>query len=271
MAMHSSASPVLSVNDLVVDIPNGKDPLRILQHVSLTLDRGEILGIVGESGAGKSLLARCLLRLESPAEITSGEILLDGHDLAAKTGREMKGIRGDKISLVLQNPVSAMDPLFSMGEQFREVLAARRNGTSGNGDGFFQSIRRLLKLVGIASPEEQCRRYPHQWSRGMLQRGQLVMGFLASPSVLILDEVTSALDPTVCLQILDAVVRLKEEKHTAVLLITHDLFLAAEICDRVAVIQKGRIVETGRVRNIFNAPGHPYTRSLISAAREASG
>ncbi len=222
---------------------------------------------MGESGSGKSLLARTLTRLEAPARISSGTILMEGRELASLTQKEMVKIRGKKITLVLQYPETAMDPLFILNAQFREVLSATAEAPIKRGNAALSAVYKLLKAVGIAVPRERCRQYPHEWSRGMLQRGQLVMGFLTRPTVMILDEITSALDPTVCLQILDAVRRLKAETHTAILLITHDLFLAAEICDRVAVMKKGEIVETGTVREIFDRPAHAYTRELISLAR----
>lgn len=267
---------ILTVRNLAVKISNGAGDVDVLKGIDLGLGKGEILGLVGESGAGKSMLARTLVRLEAPAVLTSGEILLDGRDLVRSSRKELSHIRGEKIAMVPQNPMDAMDPLFSMKAQFREVFMARNNGGRSNGNGgnrrlFLEKTEAFLRTVGIASPRERCRQYPHQWSRGMLQRGQLVMVFLSRPSVLVLDEVTSALDPTVCLQILDAVARLREEHGTAILLITHDLFLAAEICDRLAVISSGRIVETGPVRDIFQKPDHPYTRTLLSAAFDSRG
>ncbi len=267
---------ILSVKNLKVEIPNGAHPVEVLRGIDLTLGRGEILGLVGESGAGKSMLARTLVRLEAPAMLTGGEILLEDRDLARMTEKEISGLRGGKISMVPQNPMAAMDPLFSLKSHFREVFTSRVNRNGGNGyssgqRSFLEKTVSFLKTVGIASPRERCRQYPHQWSRGMLQRGQLVMAFLSSPSVLIMDEVTSALDPTVCLQILDAIARLREEQGTAILLITHDLFIAAEICDRLAVIQSGRIVETGPVPELLDNSANPYTRSLMAAAFENGG
>ncbi|MBL0715410.1 MAG: ABC transporter ATP-binding protein, partial [Desulfosarcina sp.] len=235
--------------------------------IDLTLRRGEILGLVGESGSGKSLFARSLLRLESPAAVRAGSILLDGRELTVKTQKQMRALRGKKIALVLQNPESAMDPVFTMGYQFREVLLSQEKSTSRGRKAGFSKIERFLDAVGIASARKRCRQYPHEWSRGMLQRGKLAMVFSTRPAVAILDEITSALDPTVCLQVLDAIRRLKEKSGTAIMLISHDLFLAAEICDRVAVMKAGRIVETGTVREIFDGPVHPYTRALVSSAR----
>ena len=265
--IHAPDEPVLQVRNLVVEFPMGTQETTILRSIDLTLRRGEILGLVGESGCGKSLLARTLIRLEAPARIVSGSILLEGRELTASTQKEMLPLRGKKITLVLQNPEGAMDPLFTMGYQLREVLLSQVAAPSERGRMGFTTIEKLLGTVGIAAPRERCRQYPHEWSRGMLQRGQLVMAFLTTPAVMILDEITSALDPTVCLQILDAVSRLKAASSTAILLITHDLFLASEICDRVAVMQAGRIVETGTVQEIFGRPVHPYTRALVSSAR----
>jgi ABC-type dipeptide/oligopeptide/nickel transport system ATPase component len=267
---------VLTVKNLTVRIPNGAETVEVLKGVELALGQGEIVGLVGESGAGKSVLARTLVRLEAPAVVSSGKILLNGEDIVRMKQREIAGLRGEGIAMVPQNPMSAMDPLFSMKAQFREVFRARINGNGNNGfrrqkSHFLEKTESFLRAVGIASPRERCRQYPHQWSRGMLQRGQLVMAFLSRPSVLVLDEVTSALDPTVCLQILDAVARLREEYGTAILMITHDLFLAAEVCDRLAVISSGRIVETGPVRDIFERPAHPYTRKLVSATLDRKG
>jgi ABC-type glutathione transport system ATPase component len=206
----------LAVKNLTVRIPGASGSVEVLKGVEMELGQGEIVGLVGESGAGKSVLARTLVRLEAPASVSSGEILLNGEDLVRMKQKEVAGLRGKMIAMVPQNPMSAMDPLFSMKAQFREVFRARMNKNGNNGHGrqknlFLEKTESFLRTVGIASPRERFRQYPHQWSRGMLQRGQLVMAFLSRPSVLVLDEVTSALDPTVCLQILDAVARLRED------------------------------------------------------------
>ncbi len=206
------------------------------------------------------------LRLRSSPVL---RLMLDGEELTTKSQKEMRKFRGKKISLALQDPRSAMDPVFTMGTQFKEVLLSRNDLKKGKTTAnIFSEIYKRLHAVGIASPETRCRQYPHEWSRGMLQRAQIAMTFSTFPETLILDEVTSALDPTITLQILDLIVRLKQERKTGILLITHDISVASEICDRVAVMQKGCIVETGTVREIFDKPAHPYTDLLVSSIRE---
>ena len=259
---------LLRVKNLVVDFPNHPSESGVLPGISLSLKRGEILGLVGESGCGKTIFAKSLMRLESPAKIISGSILLDGQELTTKSRKEMNQIRGKKIFLAMQNPGSAMDPVFTMGNQLKEIISlsdAAKNHKGQKKAKILQRIFTLLETVGIASPKERCRQYPHEWSRGMLQRAQLVMAFSASPELLILDEVTSALDPTICLQILDLIIQFKKEHAAGIILITHDLSVAFRVCDRVSVMQKGCIVETGTIREIFDQPVHPYTGLLVSS------
>jgi len=252
----------LVVNDLVAAFPGSSNASRVLGGISLSLDHDEILGIVGESGSGKTVFSKCLIRLESPAKIISGSIFFNDQKLTAKTEKELRLIRGKRIALVMQNPKAAMDPVFTMGSQFDEVISLNNLSKKKKRE----IIYNLLKNVGIASPKERCRQYPHEWSRGMLQRAQLVMAFSASPELLILDEVTSALDPTICLQILDLIVSFKHEHHAGIILITHDLSIASKICDRVAVMHQGLIVESGTVSDIFDNPVHPYTKLLVSSS-----
>ena len=252
---------LLVVKDLKAAFPGDPDMSRVLRGISLSLNPGEILGIVGESGSGKTIFSKCLIRLESPAKIISGSIFFDDQELTAKTEKELRLIRGKRIALVMQNPKAAMDPVFTMGSQFDEVISLNKFSKKKKKE----IIYNLLKNVGIASPKERCRQYPHEWSRGMLQRAQLVMAFSASPELLILDEVTSALDPTICLQILDLIVRFKHEHHAGIILITHDLSIASKICDRLAVMHQGLIIEFGTVSEIFDNPVHPYTKLLVSS------
>lgn len=272
----TSIEPILQVRDLTVDVHGKKSDTRILNGTSFSLYRGEILGLVGESGCGKSLLAKTLVRLENPAQIVSGTIKLDGLEISTPQGqKKMRRYRGRKISLVLQNPKSAMDPVFTVGRHFKDVFSIRHdmNDTDGktnktHNTHIQQNINNLLQAVGISSPKERSRQYPHQWSRGMLQRAQLQMTFATTPEIVILDEVTSALDPTVTLQILRLIEQLKNHRQSAVIFITHDLSVALEICDRIAVMQKGRIVETGPARDIILTPSYAYTKLLVAGMTE---
>jgi ABC-type dipeptide/oligopeptide/nickel transport system ATPase component len=257
----SFGSTILNVHNLVVDFPNHT---KVLDNVNLSLNQGEILGVIGESGSGKSVLARTLVRMEASARIVAGSIMLDGQELAEKSPKEMREIRGKKIALAIQDPRSAMDPVFRMGNQLREALLSAKELRSRR-NGVLEKICRRLAKVGISSPLERCRQYPHEWSRGMLQRSQLVMVFSTDSLVLILDEVTSALDPTVTLQILVLIKNLKKKRNTSIILITHDILIVNELCDRVAVMQNGRIVETGTVKNTLTQPSHPYTQALVSS------
>lgn len=248
---------IIRVNRLNVAVRK-KSAERILLHdVDFALKKGEIHGLVGESGCGKSLFARTLVRLEAPARIVSGSILIDGTNVA---GRKVPmPFRGKKISLVLQNPASAMDPVFTMASQFRDALSILPKQERS-----MARVYRLLEEVGITSAASRCRQYPHEWSRGMLQRAQLVMALLSRPESMILDEVTSALDPTIALQLVELIARLRQSRQTAFILITHDLAMAAHVCDRVSVMHQGTILETRDVDTLFKHPGHEYTKEFIA-------
>lgn len=268
-------APILKVENLVVDFPGKATDSRVLDGLCLSLNRGEILGLVGESGCGKSVFARTLVRLEHPGKIVSGSIVLDGQDLTKQSPKKMRFFRGRKISLVLQDPKSAMDPVFTMGSQFRDILSIRSNlrevGWRKRAKKNQKKIHELLQTVGIASPEERCRQYPHQWSRGMLQRAQVQMAFSTMPEVEIMDEVTSALDPTITVQVLQLISLLNKRHGTAIIFITHDFSVALEICDRIAVMHKGTIVETQKAHEIVFRPSHPYTKRLVSGISERVG
>ena len=259
--------PILEVKNLAVDFPGVTTDSRIISGMSMSLKRGEILGLVGESGCGKSVFARTLVRLEYPGRIMSGSITLDGMELTTQDQKGMGAFRGRRISLVMQNPESSMDPVFTMGRQFREVLSIKPDSEDSGlkkGAGKNQKIHEFLQEVGITSPEERCRQYPHQWSRGMLQRAQLQMAFSTMPDVVIMDEITSALDTTITAQILQLISRLRNRNKTGIIFITHDISVALEICDRIAVMQKGNIVESGTASEIVFRPSHPYTKRLVS-------
>ncbi|GAB6145631.1 ATP-binding cassette domain-containing protein [Desulfocicer niacini] len=250
---------ILRVNRLRVAIREKISEVVLLQDVNFSLVRGEIHGLVGESGCGKSLFARTLVRLEAPAYILSGSISVDGYEVADRALSSPGSFRGKKISLVLQHPYTAMDPVFTLASQFKDALSIMPGPERS-----MERVYTLLEKVGISSPASRCRQYPHEWSLGMLQRAQLVMALLADPRILILDEVTSSLDPTMALLIVELVLQVRQDCHTSFILITHDLAMAAHVCDRISVMHQGTIVETRGVEDLFKHPEHPYTADIVS-------
>ena len=264
---------IIRVSNLHVAVPGKEKDQVLLHNVDFSLEQGEIHGLVGESGCGKSIFARTLVRLEAPARIVAGSILIGGTDVAKKEGPKL--FRGKKISLVLQNPAAAMDPMFTMASQFRDALSILpqkgRPGLASNSRAGSKAdsksmdrVYHLLEEVGITAAASRCRQYPHEWSRGMLQRAQLVMALLSSPDSIILDEVTSALDPTIVLQLLELITRFRQSRQTAFILITHDLAMAAHVCDRISVMRQGTILETQDVGALFACPRHAYTKAFIA-------
>ena len=253
---------LLSVRDLTTEFTTDGRRATVVDHVSFALGAGEILGLVGESGCGKSTTGFSLLRLLPPnARIVSGEVWLDGENLLGKSDEEMRRIRGSRIAMVFQDPMTSLDPSFSVGDQVAEVLAEHRG--MGRAEAVAEAVR-LLRLVGISSPEERLRAYPHEFSGGMRQRIVIAITLACDPQVLIADEPTTALDVTIQAQILRLLRTLNtERRQTGILLITHDLGVVAQLCDRVAVMYAGEIVETGDVEAIFTRPAHPYTQALL--------
>ena len=257
-----SKSPILAVNRLCVGFPGKQKMKMVLSGVTFSLYPGEIHGLVGESGSGKSLFARTLVRLEDPAAVISGSINIKSVEITGNISKDIRRMRGKTVSLVLQDPITAMDPVFTIKNQLKDALYA------GAGPRIpIKDVYALMEQAGIASPYEKCRLYPHEWSRGMLQRAQLVMAMLASPDILILDEVTSALDPTITLSIIELIRKMRDEKGAAVILITHDIDMAAYACDRISVMKNGTIVESNTARALFTDPEHPYTRMLATESR----
>ena len=252
---------LLSVKNLTVRVGPGADAPAILEDVSLDVRPGETLGLVGESGSGKSTLGMSVLRLTPPslAEGTSGQILWEGRDILTMAGRELRALRGGEISMILQDPMASLNPVFSIGSQLREALA--RAGRTG----LAAAAEAALAEVRIPSPAERLRSYPHQMSGGMRQRAVSAIGLAQEPRLIICDEPTTALDATIQFQFLELLRALQAAHHMAMLFVTHDFGVVARICDRVAVMYAGRIVETGPVREIFRNPRHPYTRALLAA------
>jgi oligopeptide/dipeptide ABC transporter ATP-binding protein len=232
--------------------------------ISFSLRQGETLGIVGESGCGKTMTALSLLRLipKPAARIVSGEIILDGEDILKKSDNEMRDIRGRKISMILQDPQTSLNPVFSIGTQVIEALGISQKG--GRKTMISRAVD-ALRNVRVAAPESRLHDYPHQMSGGMKQRVIGAIAMASSPKVIIADEPTTALDVTIQLQYLRLLKDIQEETGLAIIFITHDFGIVARMCDRVAVMYAGRIVESADVRSLFNNPTHPYTQALIAS------
>lgn len=231
--------------------------------VDLTVKRGEVLGIVGESGCGKSVTSLSIMGLVSrPGEVVGGEIIFDGQDLAQLSESEMTRIRGNRISMIFQQPQSSLNPVFTVGDQLGEVLDIHQS--MGKAAAEKRAIE-LLEMVGIPEPTSRVKAYPHELSGGMAQRVMIAMALACIPELLIADEPTTALDVTIQAQILDLIRNLRERLDTSVILITHDLGVVAEMCERVLVMYAGRIVEEATVEDLFESPAHPYTRALIAS------
>ncbi len=243
---------------------------RAVDDVSLTVGEGETLGIVGESGSGKTTLALSLLRLLPPAaRIVSGEIWFEGEDLLTKSHREMRRVRGKRIAMILQDPLASLNPLFTVGEQVAEPLRVHEGASRGSA---WAQARELLRAVRIAAPETRAREYPHQLSGGMRQRIVGAIAISCGPRLLIADEPTTSLDLTIQAQYLQLLRDLQRDRGLAMIFITHNLGIVARMCDHVAVMYAGRLVEAGPVVRIFSSAAHPYTQALLeSIPRMADG
>ena len=255
--------PLLEVKGLRTSFRTREGVVRAVDGIDFTVRRGEIMGLVGESGCGKSVTSLSILRLIAPpGTIDSGEIIFDGRDLMTLPGDEMRKIRGDRISMIFQQPTSSLNPVRDVETQIAEVLELHR---SMKGDAARGRALELLRLVGIPDPERRLKSFPHELSGGMAQRVMIAMALACEPDLLIADEPTTALDVTIQAQILDLMRSLRDETGTAIILITHDLGVVAEMCDRVAVMYAGEIVEHTDIVSLFRNPLHPYTRGLIGS------
>jgi oligopeptide/dipeptide ABC transporter ATP-binding protein len=256
-------APILEVQGLTAGFPSADGTARVLDGVEFAVEQGEILGIVGESGSGKTMTALSVLQLLPPScRVEAGEILFRGNGLLALGGREMNAIRGEEISMIFQNPRSSLNPLFRVERTLAQVLRTHR-GLKG-AEARRASIE-LLADVGLPDPERILRRYPHELSGGMCQRVMIAFALASNPKLLIADEPTTALDVTVQLQVIELLARLRREHGLTLVLITHNLSVVAELCDRVMVMYLGRIVEEGPVAEIFDRPRHPYTIGLLGS------
>jgi oligopeptide/dipeptide ABC transporter ATP-binding protein len=258
-----SGAPLLDVRNLSVSFRTQDGTVHAVDDVSFTVNRGEVLGIVGESGSGKSVTAMTLMRLILDRNaVFSGEVLFNGRDLMQLSQGDMLRVRGTQISMIFQDPMTSLNPVYRVGWQIDEQLRAHE-GLSAK-----QARRRTLELlgaVGIPNPEARIDDYPHQFSGGMRQRVMIAMGLSCNPDVLIADEPTTALDVTIQAQILELIGNLQREFDSAVVLITHDLGVVAEVANRVAVMYAGRIVEYAEVGELFRSPQHPYTWGLLGS------
>lgn len=252
----------LSVRDLTVEYTSDKTIVHAVNGVSLDLQKGRTLGLVGETGAGKTTIAKSILRIlpDRAARITKGEVLLDGKDLLKISEDEMRKVRGNMISMVFQDPMTALNPTMRIGQQIAEVILKHNNVSAQEAE---ERAIEMLEMVGI--PAERYREYPHQFSGGMKQRVVIAIALACNPDLLLADEPTTALDVTIQAQVLDMISALQKKNHTAMLLITHDLGVVATVCDDVAVIYAGQIVEMGSKEQIFEHPSHPYTIGLFGA------
>lgn len=253
---------LLQVNNLYTWFYTLEGIVKAVDGVSFDLKRGDILGLVGESGCGKSMTVLSILKLfpSPPGKIVNGEVLFNGQDLIQLCERNMRDVRGKLISMIFQEPMTSLNPVLTIGYQIAEAIKTHQNVTKR--EALANSIH-MLSLVGIPSPDKRIREYPHQLSGGMRQRAMIAMALACRPELLIADEPTTALDVTIQAQILDLILKLKEEIGTAIILITHNMSVVAEMCQRVAVMYAGRIVEMADVFDLFENPLHPYTQGLL--------
>jgi len=262
-------NPIMAESDHLLDVQHLKTYFytfegvaRAVDDVSFFLDPGEVLGVVGESGCGKSVTAQTIMRLipQPPGKIVEGRILFDGKDLVRLSMEEMRGIRGNRIAMIFQEPMTSLNPVYTIGNQISEMF--RLHMGLGRREGLNRAVE-MLRKVQIPAPEKRAGEYPHQLSGGMRQRAMIAMALACDPEILIADEPTTALDVTVQAQILDLMLKLKEDFDTAIMMITHDLGVIAEIARRVVVMYAGRIVEEAETLPLFEDPKHPYTQGLL--------
>ena len=253
---------LLSVRDLTVEYTSEDEVVHAVNHVSFDLARGSTIGLVGETGAGKTSIARAILRIlpEPPARVPSGEIVFEGRNLLTLREEEMQKIRGKEISMIFQDPMTALNPIMRVGEQIAEVVRLHEHCSKAEST---KKAKEMLEMVGI--PGERYYEYPHQFSGGMKQRVVIAMALACNPTLLLADEPTTALDVTIQAQVLDMIRDLRQKLGTSMIMITHDLGIVAEVCDTVAVVYAGEVVEYGTKEQIFDNPLFPYTIGLFGS------
>lgn len=259
-----STEPVLSMQNLVVEFKTENGVIRAVDGISFDVMPGESVGIVGESGCGKSVTALSILKLipTPPGRIASGKIILDGTDITARPEDEMRMARGALASMIFQEPMTALNPVYTIGNQMIEVIRVHRKVSKSVAR---EQAVEMLRTVNIESPEKRVDQYPHELSGGMRQRVMIAMALSCSPKLLIADEPTTALDVTVQAQVMNEIKRLQQEMHMGLILITHDLGVIAETCERVVVMYCGKIIEIAETAELYRNPRHPYTRGLLES------
>lgn len=264
MNTHSEHEKILEVKNLCTSFFTEAGEVKAIDDVSFSVYKGKTLGIVGESGCGKSVTSLSIMRLipQPPGKIISGQILYQGRDITKLSLSEMRAIRGNEISMIFQEPMTSLNPVFTIGDQICEAISLHQDLSKKE---VKNKAIEMLKLVGIASPEKRLEEYPHQLSGGMRQRVMIAMALSCNPQVLIADEPTTALDVTIQAQILDLLRELQQKVGMGLILITHDLGVVAEVADEVVVMYAGRVVEQGRVNDIFSSPKMPYTKGLLNS------
>jgi oligopeptide transport system ATP-binding protein len=255
---------VLDVRNLSTHFFTEDGPIKSVDQVSFYIDADETLGVVGESGCGKSVTSLSIMQLipSPPGKIVAGEIFFEGQDLLKKSSEEMRKIRGNEIAMIFQEPMTSLNPVYTIGDQIAEAVVLHQKLDKRHA---WARAVDMLREVGIPSPEKRALDYPHQMSGGMRQRVMIAMAMSCNPTLLVADEPTTALDVTIQAQILDLMIKLKNEFHTAIMLITHDLGVVAEMADRVVVMYAGKIVEESSTEDLFREPLHPYTQGLLDS------
>lgn len=260
-------SKILEIKDLTIHYVTDDEVVKAVNDVSISLEEGESLGLVGETGAGKTTAAMGILGLipNPPGKVISGEVIYKGKDLLKMSEAEMRKIRGHEISMIFQDPMTALNPVLTVGDQISEVIRLHQKVSKPEG---LRRAMEMMEMVGIEGG--RCNEYPHQFSGGMKQRIVIAIALACNPNLLIADEPTTALDVTIQAQVLDLIDNLKQKFNTSMLLITHDLGVVAEVCDKVAIVYAGRIVEYGTLKHIYNNPKHPYTNGLFASIPDFS-
>ncbi|MCI7814516.1 MAG: ABC transporter ATP-binding protein [Lachnospiraceae bacterium] len=261
--MSNEKNTLLEVNNLHTSFHTSEGVVQSVRGITFHVDRGESLGIVGESGCGKSVTMLSIMRLlDDNAKLEADSILFDGEDLSKKTKKEMRPIQGNRIGMIFQDPMTSLNPLFTVGEQIKNPLKRHQNLSGKKAE---EKAIQMLERVGIPDPAKRIHQYPHELSGGMRQRVMIAIAMCCEPELLIADEPTTALDVTIQAQILDLMKNLKEEYHSSIILITHDLGVIAGVCSRIVVMYGGLIMEEGTTEDIFYRTAHPYTAGLLSS------